>query len=171
MVVRFISPIPLEAVTQGELHYSRVGKSRCVVAETGRVSQCQISLSIAAGDRLQSCGIESYRVCDVKCLPAESQGRRFGHVPGLAEPQIETEVTGAANVVALSGLAGQGEAECVNCRRRVLEYVGTAIDHERSAFRLRSDEYGIGGVLPICRPIIAVINSRGESAAHAIDPG
>src|SRR5215469_14144460 len=91
-------------------------------------------------------------------------------MPGLAEPQIETEVTGAANVIALSGLAGQSEAECVNRRSRVPEYVGTAIDHERSAFRFGSNEYGIGSVLPIGRPIVAVINSRWESAGHAIDP-
>src|SRR5436190_1250238 len=92
------------------------------------------------------------RVCQaapVGC-PAEVDGIAFGNAEFLSQTHVQAEVAGSAQVVAVSGLAGIGQAERIKGIRAIAEDVreacrggagGAAV--ELSGLRLWPDQHAI----------------------------
>ena len=91
----------LEAVTQRELHESRLRQRTVIGAEHGG-GLLQLSRILRQG-----CHVESNCVGYVEHLPAELQALRFGDRPRLAEAAVDSEEARPAQLIALSRLAGQ----------------------------------------------------------------
>ena len=85
---------PLVAVAQGELHDARLSQRRRELSERHTVCEEEITAAAIAG-RLQGAYVEARRVGEIESLPSELELLGFGYLPGLANPQINSEIAGA----------------------------------------------------------------------------
>src|SRR5947209_7005008 len=142
----------LEVVAQSELQDSGTGDGAREVAELGAVREGVVAYELEAAD------IEDWSVGDVECFDIEHDGLFAEGVPGFGDAHIHVEDAGSAEIVALSGLAGIGEAELIDASDGILKGIDTPVgavgicDHVGAGLRLGPAQNGVGGELPVGRP-------------------
>src|SRR6185437_10297936 len=162
----------LEGEPQGKFHQPRLVK-RVGKGAKGRGS-CQGVVAV----ELHLAHVEPRGVGDVEGFPAEAKVLAFGNLPGLAQAGVNVEGTRTAQVITLSGLARKGQAEVLDCSRRILEDVGqhrTARggSHQvTSSLRHWSILHHVGSKLPVGAPEAqAGPHTERESAGPAPQAG
>src|ERR1044071_7700282 len=93
----------LELVTEGELHYTRLGEGARVKTDAGRVGEGAV-----IGQRG---GVKAHGISQVVGVGAETQRVAFGKPERLVDAEVDTEEALTAEVVALAGFAREGQTE------------------------------------------------------------
>ena len=115
----------LELVSQRELHYTWLRDRPGILSQRRRIGESAVESD--------GCRVEANRIRQVISIGAEAQNLTFGDVKVLVKSEIDTKKSGAAEIVARSGLARIRQAEELIGES---DRVGSQIEGEGIAVRI-----------------------------------
>ena len=153
------------AVAQHELHDAGVGQGGGELPERRAVCEQEITEPITAAG-LQGSYVETWGIGEIERFPTKRDRLGFGNLPGLANAEINSEVSGASQRVSLARFARISKAESLDGSSRISKEIRDSIDHESASGTRRTSLNRCGGESVIRGPI----HSRFDRSRKAASP-